>query len=161
MYTLVAHRFTPRAADKRVACCAVGFHSDRQQSGLLRVQLLTSPFSCNTHNFSMSRCSGWSTSGRSALPAPASRCSAGQRSGNAPRFMFDLRRQEGGLVPAELRRRRLAHCSGPGSLKLLPCRGNPFVDLFVTMLQISEGANQELQHRPLSIPVEGARARMG
>jgi hypothetical protein len=57
--------------------------------------------------------------------------------------MFDLRRQEGGLVPPELPRRRLVHRSGPGSLKLLPCRGNLFVDLVVTMLQISEGPNQD------------------
>lgn len=103
----------------------------------------------------MSRGSAWTDSERSALPVPASRCSAGQRSGNAPRFLFDLRRQEGGLVSPELRRRPLAHCCGPGSLKLLPCRGNPFVDLVVTVLQISAGAKRRWRRRPLGYSCRG------
>lgn len=90
--------------------------------------------------------SAWTASRRSALPVPVSRCSAGQRSGSAPRFMFDLRRQERGLVPPELRGRRLA----PGSLRLLPCCGDPFVDLVVTVLQIPAGAKREWRHRLLA-----------
>lgn len=79
------------------------------------------------HNFEfrMSTCSAWTNSGRSALPVPVSRWSAGQRSGNAPRFMFDLRRQEGGLVPPELRPPAAGPLLWPRKLKTPPVPRQP------------------------------------
>lgn len=92
------------------------------KSGLLRVRLLEPPFCIQ---FRMSTFSAWTNSGRSALPVPVSRWSAGQRSGNAPRFMFDLRRQEGGLVPPELRPPAAGPLLRPRKLKTPPVPRQP------------------------------------
>lgn len=64
-------------------------------------------------------------------------------------------RRAGWYLPS-CARRPPAHCCGPGSLKLLPCRGSPFVDLVISLLQISEGAKGRWRGRHLALRVEGA-----
>lgn len=54
-----------------------------------------------------------------------------------------------------------AHLCGPRSLKLPPCRGNPFVDLVVTVLQILAVAKRRWRHRPLDISCRGGGLERG
>lgn len=109
--------------------------------------------------FRMSTFSPWTNSGRSAL-----RCLSADSRPVRDRATLHVSclicgvRRAGWYLPS-CARRRLAHCCGPGSLKLLPCRGNPFVDLVVTLLQILAGAKRRWRHRPLDYSCRGGLVR--
>lgn len=157
--TIVVHisNVTSPAADKRAVCRPV-WVPQRQaaKSGLLRVRLLMPPL-CT--QFRMSTFSPWTNSGRSAL-----RCLSADSRPVRDRATLHVSclicgvRRAGWYLPS-CARRRLAHCCGPGSLKLLPCRGNPFVDLVVTLLQILAGAKRKWRHRPLDYSYRGGLVR--
>lgn len=124
------------------------------KSGLLRVRLLGASFLHTNSKFECRR----AQLGRNPDDQPC-RCLSADGRPVRDRARLHVSclicgvRRAGWYLPS-CARRRLAHCCGPGSLKLLPCRGNPFVDLVVTLLQIFAGAKRRWRRRPLDIRVE-------
>lgn len=119
----MARRFTLRIVDRPAACRPFGFHGDRRQRG--RTVTGATPGASFLYKNSsvdvLSLDEFWTISPAGACQPIFGRSEIGQRSS----FMFDLRRQEGGLVPPELRPAPAGPLRWPRKLKTPPVPREP------------------------------------